>query len=843
MPPQRSVPASAVSLLNRAVSLHQNGRVAEAAPLYERVLRQAPGWPDALNLLGLAKGQMGQADDGIALIRKAVKGDGGNPLYLRNLAHLLDSAGRKAEMATVLVRVMTLTPGDADVACSLGDALYDTGRLPPAAVWYGRAAALRPGWENPLFNRGAVLRDSGRPDEALAAFRLALGAAPLLIQAVEQVIALGFARGHAAVTAAACCRRLVIDPNNADAAKLLGAVQGGAGERWLTRAVTLNPGFDDTLHRLGAMAIAAGRPGNALRRYRRILVMQPDAAAALSGLGVACQRLGQPETAARAVLRAAILQPLDADAALNAGSVLHTLKRLDEALAWHRRALALDPAAAGAWINIANHRVDSAAHEEALAPLDRALALADDPLARSTRGVALMALGRNAEAAAEFGAALERSPRDAVIRSNQLFCLCFDETADLDAVFAAHRRFERYLPPRLAPRYATVDRDPERRLRVGYLSPDFQRYPGPGYHFLLPLIEGHDRAVVSVACYHNDLKEDEASRRFAAAADRWRNVAARSDDELEALIREDGIDILVDCGGHMARNRMPLFARRAAPVQVSLPLYPNTTGLTAMDYQLGDPLFSPPGSERRRSERLIRLPGTVLCYRPAEEPPSMAARERDGFVFGSFNNVMKMNRPTVALWARVLNAAPEARLLLKWRGLDRDGGLARSVRAAFTAQGIAPERLILRGPTPGPYDAFAEIDCALDTVFSNGGTTICDALWMGVPVISLTGEALISRWGATFLHAAGLDALAVESEDAYLAAAVRMVRDPAFRDETLQDLRERVAASPLRQESGYARTVEDGFRQAWRLWCAGERPRDIVVDSRGKASAGVLSQG
>uniref|UniRef100_UPI0009DBC978 O-linked N-acetylglucosamine transferase, SPINDLY family protein n=1 Tax=Azospirillum brasilense TaxID=192 RepID=UPI0009DBC978 len=495
-------------------------------------------------------------------------------------------------------------------------------------------------------------------------------------------------------------------------------------------------------------------------------------------------------------------------------------------------AVVLQPDGAAGWTNLGSHAIDAGAFDDALTLLRRALTLRTaerEALASSNLGVALMALGRHGEAVAALRAAL-RAPQDAEVRSNLLFCLCFAEGGDLGAVFEEHRRFERAVMP-VPP---AVDRDPERRLRVGYLSPDFQRYPGPGYHFLLPLIERHDRSAVEVTCYYVDLPKDAATDRFAALADRWRAVAALPDSELDRLIRADGIDVLVDCGGHMSRNRMPLFIRRPAPVQVSLPLYPNTTGLTAMDYQFSDHRFAAQSADALHTEKLIRLPGSVLCYRPAESVVTLPAHppvETAGvFTFGSFNNLTKLNASTLALWGRVLAAVPEARLMLKWRGLS-GGGVARRVLDAFAAHGVAESRLLLRGTAPDPYEDYRLLDCALDPVFANGGTTTCDALWMGVPVLSIAGEAMISRWGATMLGSVGLDALVVEREDDYVALAVRLATDRAFLEAQRAGLRERMARSPLMDEIGYARAVEAGYRMAWRRWCAGLPPARIDMSA------------
>lgn len=860
--------ADTQALLARAVTHHQTGQLAEAATLYEQVLKRLPKQADALHLSGLIKAQTGAVTEGIERIRQAVKADPRQPLFHANLGRLLEAAeqwedaatafrsagrlapldpslprmeaaawtrlGRQDAAAQPLLRAMALEPADAGTAADLGDALYDCGRFLPAADWYGRAAALEPHRVLAAFNRGAALRDGGRIAEAAAAFRALAGRAPEMVEPLEHFMQLSQQLDDGGGTAAR--RLLALVPAQAAAVRSLGSAETGPAREpvWLARLARLEPLADDVVLALAGRLYGRRRIAAAERAYRHALALRPDSGLALSGLGLARATLGMAG-AVPAVLRAVRVAPGDAALAANAGSAFQLALQPEAALSWHRRALALTPDDVAAWVNIGTLLLEANAAEEAIPPLDRAGRLGDIArdmdqlaLANSNLGVARMALGLHGEAVAAFRAALDRTPDDASIRSNMLFCLCFDDRADPVEVFREHRAFERHLPAVPAAPHAVESRDPERRLRVGYLSPDFQRYPGPGYHFLLPLIEGHDRGRVEVTCYHNDRSRDATTDRFQAAADRWRDVAVLTDEELDRRIREDRIDILVDAGGHMSRNRMPLMARRPAPVQVSLPLYPNTTGLGAVDYQIADPRVAPPGADALHAEKLIRLPGCVLCYRPADSafaPPIRPPQDRNGHItFGSFNNITKVNAATIALWARLLALVPTAKLVLKWRGLGSGGGADRRLLAAFAGHGIGADRLELRGITPDPYQDYVTIDVALDPVFANGGTTICDALWMGVPVLNRTGPTKIGHWGATLLDAVGMAALVTRDDEAYLAQGVRLATDRAFLDAQRESLRERMRRSALMDEPGYARAVETGYRTAWRRWCAGLPP-------------------
>lgn len=868
--------ADAQALLTRAVTHHQNGQLAEAATLYEQVLKRLPRQADALHLSGLIKAQTGALAEGIERIRQAMKADPKQPIFHANLGRLLEAAERWEEAATAfhnaarlapldptlgrmeaavwtrlgqqgpaaqaLLRAMALEPADAGSAADLGDALYDCGRFLPAADWYGRAARLEPHRVLAAFNRGAALRDAGWPDRAEAAFRALAGLAPQMMEPLEQCVQIRQQVGDGVGALAAARRLLTLDPGRPAAVRSLGVSE--SDPVWLARLVRLEPLADEPVLALAGQ-LYGRRTAAAERAYRHALALAPASGLALSGLGLARATLGV-ERATRWSLRAVRVAPGDAALAANAGSAFQLASQPEAALSWHRRALALMPDDTAAWVNIGTLLLDANAAEEAIPPLERARRLGEMEqdggqlaLAYSNLGVAWMALGLHGEAVAAFRAALDRAPDDATIRSNMLFCLCFDDRAYPVEVFREHRAFERYLPAIPAAPHMVESRDPDRRLRVGYLSPDFQRYPGPGYHFLLPLIEGHDRRAVEVTCYHNDRSRDATTERFQAAADRWRDVAALSDEDLDRRIRQDRIDILVDAGGHMSRNRMPLVARRPAPLQVSLPLYPNTTGLSAVDYQIADPRVAPPEADALHAETLIRLPGCVLCYRPAESgfaPPDRPPLERNGYVtFGSFNNITKVNAATIALWARLLAAVPTARLVLKWRGLGSGGGADRCLLAAFARHGIAAERLELRGITPDPYQDYVTIDVALDPVFANGGTTICDALWMGVPVLNQSGPTKIGRWGATLLNAVGMGELVTRDDDGYLAQGVRLATDRGFLDAQREGLRERMRRSALMDEAGYARAVEAGYRTAWRRWCAGLPPAAFDVEGEGRA--------
>ncbi len=462
----------------------------------------------------------------------------------------------------------------------------------------------------------------------------------------------------------------------------------------------------------------------------------------------------------------------------------------------------------------------------------RAIALQPHyPEAHNNLGVVLKDQGRLDQAIACYRQALEQWPGYAAAHSNLLFCLCFKEDADPDAVFAEHRRFDeiQVRPRATAATGHRNPQDPERRLRVGYVSPDFRLHPGG--HFLLPVLEHHDRDRIELFCYYSNAKSDSLTEAFRRRADHWVSCHSLSDPALVERITADGIDILVECAGHMLGSRLAMFGRRPAPIQISYPLYPNTTGVSSIDYRIMDPYFAPPWADAWHSEKLIRLPDAHVCYRPsrtdmdpAAAPPCLA----NGFItFGSFNNFAKVGPATVTAWAGCLKAVPESRLMLKWSGLAQGG--AAWCLDRFAVHGIGPDRLILADPSPDPYTPYHQLDIALDPLFANGGTTTCDALWMGVPVVTRYDRTPFSRVGLCHLTNVGLPELISSTTEAYVATAAWLARDITALVELRRGLRERFAASPLMDAPRYTRNLERAYRAAWRRWCAGLSPAAFAV--------------
>ena len=518
------------------------------------------------------------------------------------------------------------------------------------------------------------------------------------------------------------------------------------------------------------------------------------------------------------------LQPQDARIWCNFGAELNAIGRTDEAELAYRRALELDPALAQAWYNLGQIEQERGRECEAETCYRSALALLDPArdhyfwqLAYNNWGLLLQNQGRLRDALKLYREALAAVPADATLRSNMLFLLTAMPDIDPAESLGEHRAWGK-LHARARAAHANLP-DPERRIRIGYVSADF--YGHPLAFFVLPLLANRDRARTETFCYYNGAVQDRITARLRQSADHWRDIRALSDAGADALIRADGIDILVDLSGHTAGNRLPLFAAKPAPVQVTFLGYANTTGLDAMDYRITDSYADPPGADTRYVESLLRMPHSLWCYEPqgAAEPANPSPMLETGYVtFASFNGAYKLNQPLVKVWAAILHAVPDSRLLLV--NLPAGGARERIV-VWLGAENIDSGRLELhaRLPTDEFWAAHRRADIALDPFPCNGGATTCETLWRGVPVITLAGQSFVGRAGVSLLSNCGLTQLIAGSREEYVALAVELARDPARLAELRLRLKQNLPRSPLLDAQAYTQALEAHYRGIWRQWC------------------------
>jgi len=631
-----------------------------------------------------------------------------------------------------------------------------------------------------------------------------------------------------------CGLVLEADPGEAEALHLLGAIvhQRGDYDRAIAlieKAARIEPSRADFLNTLGVAYLAMGHFADAEDCFRGALSLNPDFASAHNNLGIALRELKRPQEAEHSFHEAVRIQPEFAEAHNNRGNVLGELGRLDKAERSLRQAIRLRPDYAEAHGNLGIVLRGLRRLSEAERSASRALALKPDYAeAHNDLGVALFGLGRVHEAERSYREALSLNPALAVAQGNLAYLLNCVSGRSAAEIYAEHREFARRFCPPAESRPHRNLRDPERRLRVGYVSADLRHHSVA--FFIEPVLASHDHEGFEIFCYSNSPHSDAVTARLKSLADHWREVFALSDEALSNLLRDDGIDILVDLSGFSESNRLKVFARKPAPVQATWLGYLNTTGLDTMDYRITDQNASPEGLfDACHSERLVRLPDSQWCYRPPDESPEVApppSAKTGQITFAVFSNPAKICAEAMELWSRLLLRVAGARLLVIANGL---GSIPEDFAARFVQSGIGKDRLRVLGSRPfREYLAMhGQADLMLDTFPFTGGTTTCHALWMGVPVVSLAGDTATSRGGASLLGAIGLGELVAQTPDQYLELASSLAGDPARLAALRAGLRGRMLASPLMDAQRFTRNLESAYRSMWRSWCAGQGNRSL----------------
>jgi protein O-GlcNAc transferase len=590
------------------------------------------------------------------------------------------------------------------------------------------------------------------------------------------------------------------------------------------RELEILPG--ESLHWLGVWRLNAGDAEGAVGALSALIDIRPLRHGSLMYLGEALLRSGRIAAAEKAFSRASL--SANPDFLLSLAQRVYTHNYWQEAIEVLQKALALRPEHVPTWLALARIQYEVYALADCRASLTRLQALSPgDPEARLLE---IGLHGRIGDAHAHL-AALEEAyasgdPLSRLASSVAMTAL-YDDRLSAAEVAALHRCL--CAPIEASVRESTHFANPhvtERRLRIGYVTGDLHRQH-PVNLFLLPVLLRHDRERFAICLYHTGSMYDGYTRLAPDAADVWLEAARLDDTSLQQAIVTDQIDVLIDLAGHTSSHRLGLFALRAAPVQATFLGYPHSTGLSRIDWLIGDAIVAPAGHAGLFSEGIAQLPGSVFCWAPVDDYPLPAPRAADApIVFASFNNAIKLSPRTIALWAAVLHAVPAARLLLKAPSLQDASVQARFVER-FAAQGIAADRLDLRGPSglAEMMQQYGEVDFALDPTPYNGGTTTFQALWMGVPVITLQGGNFVGRMGASFLRTLGQPDWVADDEAGYVAIAQRLASEgPSWRTQR-SALRNRMAASPLCDIERYVRELEALYRRMWAAYGAGSGQR------------------
>ena len=754
-------PTDASAFINLGFALTEQGLHADA----EAPLRQAtvldPNSVDAHYVLGTSFNERGDAHAAIESYLRAIALKPDFPSCRLELCRLLVSAGKTEQAKEVISAGIALSPSTADFHFYKANLLVTEGALEQAIVSFRDALSIAPDHHQALANLGAALHGAGEFDTAVDSFEKAILLRP----------------GDAAVH----CRLAVT---------LLAQGKLDDGVQHYRAAIAINPEYAEAHCDLATTLQVHGRLDEAIEHYRKAVSIKPDFADALSNLGTTLQSKGRLTEAIDILQRALKVNENHAAAHNNLGNAFHEMDRLEESVACFMTALRINPDYPDAHANLGGVQQEQCELDAAIRSYKRTI---------------------------------ELKPDFPDVQSNLLFALNYHPDLSDEAIFAAYSDYDRRAGSPLRAQWKAHgnSRDSARRMRIGYVSPDMRQHSVT--HFLEPLMAHHDKGAVEVFAYAELAQEDAATQRYRGYADHWVATLGMKDDALAERIRTDHIDILVDLAGHTAKNRLGVFARKPAPVSVTWMGFGYTTGLSAIDYMLTDAVAAPPGSEHLFSEKPWRLPHPPYAvFRPAEgmgEVSALPALERGFVTFGTLTRAVRINHRTIRVWAQILKRVPDALLVVDSKNFQ-DSRMRASLEAKFAAHGVGPERLDLGFHSP-PWDVLRGLDIGLDCFPHNSGTTLFETLYMGVPFVTLADRPSVGRLGSSILHGVGRPQWIAQTEEEYVEIAVGLASDLSALAAVRENLRPQMEASALRDERGFARSVEVAYRDMFAVWVKG----------------------
>ena len=776
-----------------ALQHHQAGRLPQAEQFYRQILAEQPEHADALHYLGVIAHQAGRNDIAMDLIRRALSIRPDNAEAYSNLGNLLKEQGQFDAAVDAYRRAIVLKPDYAAAHNNLGAVLTNQGQLDQAITAYQQAIILNPGYVEAHSNLGNSLRKKGNLDEAIAEYHQAIALNP------------NYAAAHS---------------NLGNALKEKGCLNEAIAA--YQQAIALKPDLPEAHYNLANALRDIGQFDQAIVAGRRAALLMPKSPEVHSKLGGILKDKGLIDEAITAYRQAIALNARYAEAHSDLGNALSDKKQFDEAVVAYRLSIALRPDLPEVYNNLGNALTNMGLLDEAIIAFRQAIALRPGMSeAHANLGTALKGEGRLDDAIAAYRQALAVNPNYTEAHSLLIFTLHLHPSYDAQAIAEELRRWsQKHAEPlRKFVQGHSNDRSPDRRLRVGYISPDF-RENVVGQN-LLPLFQHHDRRQFDIACYAHVLSPDAITSRFQQHADRWRNIVGCADEKVATQIREDRIDILVDLSLHTGNNRLLVFARKPAPVQVTYMAYCSSSGMGPIDYRLSDPHIDPPDTDLScHSEKTVRLPRTYWCYQPAgpaDEPSASPVLKNRFITFGCLNGFAKVSTPALDLWTKILLAVPNSRMILH----APPGTHIEETAQRLHDAGVAKSRLtFVPWQTWTQYTGTcSQIDIALDPFPYAGGITTCAMLWMGVPVVTLSGKTAVGRGGRSILSNIGLTELIAFMPDQYAKIAIELAQDWRRLDDLRQGMRARMGASPLMDAEQFARDVETAYRRMWRNWC------------------------
>ncbi|MSP98558.1 MAG: glycosyltransferase family 41 protein [Betaproteobacteria bacterium] len=786
--------ARADEALQKAFELQQAGYLSESKSIYKRMLRNEPDNHVAMHHLGILYERMGDVAEAEKLLRRAASIDPGNVTYLLNLGVVLKRSGKVSAAIEYYEQALSRDGNNVEALNNMGSALQQMGRLEEAVEHFQKALALRHDHFPSRLNLGTSLHALGRLEEAERELAKAILAAP---QDPD---------GHVN-------RALV----------LRGQERLDDAETALREALRLDPQHPSAHNTLGLVYVARGDPENARACFEAALRIRPGYSIARANLATALAQSGRTSDAIECFQEALALLPDDLHVMINLGNTLRAAGRIDESMQLLEQAVKTNPGSSLARNSLGVTLLAGGFHVKARHQFEKSIEVhPEDASAHNNLGNYHRVAGDPDRAIACFRRAVELNPGHVAAYSNLLLCLNYVAYVSSSGLRAEHLRFAEIFEAGLRHHWLPHANSPApaRKLKIGYVSGDFCAHAVS--FFTLPVVSQHDRTRFEIHCFHTGKQDDSVTRRFRDDSDFWHPISGLSDDKAADLVRELAVDILVDLSGHTALNRLMLFARKPAPVQVHWLGYITTTGLDSIDYRLTDERVDPsPDSDCNYSERLVRLPIVCAFEPPADCPPVSLLPSLSGgaFTFACLNDASKITPDVVQTWARILAEVPDSILLLG------EVAKAQTIRR-FQALGIDESRIraLPRLSLLDYLSAHSDIDVALDPFPYNGGATSCHALWMGVPFVALEGDRYMSRMGLDLLHNAGLAQFIASDLQQYVRIAVSWASRRPELAEVRRTLRPRMEGSPLGDTKCFVRHLEDAYGEMWRAWCSDRAP-------------------
>jgi len=574
------------------------------------------------------------------------------------------------------------------------------------------------------------------------------------------------------------------------------------------------------------LAVLYGREGRlkkAKQEYERAIRKDPNYAEAYSNLGNTLKEMGRLDEAVASYNKAIHVSPNFAEAYNNRGLVLKELRQLDEAVKSYNKAIEIRSDYAEAYSNRGNILQELEQLDEAVMSYNKAIQYKiDNADAYNNRGNALKSLGLIVEAIGSYREAVRINPNHAVAQSNLLFCMQYGNDITNKKLYLAHKKWGDLQRKWLKTNKTEFinAKDCNKKLRIGFVSPSFKRHP-VGF-FIASLFENKSDDAEFV-CF-SDTNLDDMSEHIKQLSDEWIDIRSMTDNDVANMIRNKGVDIAIDLAGHSTQNRLLVFARKSAPIQVTwIGGLVGTTGLEAIDYIISDRFETPDWADELYTEKIIRMPDSYVCYSPPLYAPTIMPLpvEKNGFItFGCFNNPAKINKLVLEVWAIILKSVPNSRLFLKYKGIN-DHGNRQRILEFMQEHGIDISRLILEGKSQHRelLDQYNKVDIALDTFYYSGGLTTCEALWMGVPVIAMPGETFVSRHSLTYLSTVGVPEFVASDASEYIELAVKLASNKTLLSNFRATLRERMATSALCNGELFADNFSAEMRKIWHVWC------------------------